>query len=196
MTNNAPAPLTYGDTFTLPSAPGIVWEIFDRRTVENPEGNPPAEALPITQNGEPVTYDAAVKVGRAERVGLVIKITRAYYDGSNAIRAYLTARTWEQRPTDAQEKAVDGDLSALTFHAPPLTPAEIVARTLAKAEGAYIYSAVRDATDSLNLPKSYSSAGAVAADVRAALNADPATVPAIRAALVAAFAAEMEKWKP
>jgi hypothetical protein len=195
-TQNTPAALTYGDTFTLPSAPGIVWEIRDRRTTEDPNANPPAEAVPITQDGEPVTYDTALRIGRAERVGLSIKISRQMYDPAHPLRAYLAGRAWETRPTDAQEKMIDADAAALTFNLPPLTGAETVARVVARAHDAYIYSAVRDAVDALNLPKPYSSSSSGYRAVMDALHADPATIPAIRAALVASFTAELEKWNP
>jgi hypothetical protein len=86
--------------------------------------------------------------------------------------------------------------NALRFELPPLTAAEVVARIIAKAEDAYLYGAVREATQGLDIPKSYSSSDNTYRAVQDALYADPATVPAIRAALVASFAAELEKWRP
>ncbi len=179
--------LTYGDTFTLPSAPGVVWLIRDARSHRQPTDTVRAYAEPHHEDGSRFGYDEPVKIGRAERVGLTIKLTTH--------RApYLNGRSWEQQPTDAQCKAVDADLAALSFDLPALTDAEIAARVIARAADGNAYSAAREAVDGLSIPKGYSSTDQDYQAVQRALHADPATVPAIRAALIAAFTAEIEKW--
>lgn len=179
--------LTYGDTFTLPSAPGVLWLIEDRRSHTEPTDTTRAYAVPCHEDGTKYAYDEPVKIGRAERVGLFIKLITH--------RApYLAGRAWEQRPTAAQEEAVDGALSPLSFDQPALTDAEISGRIVARAADGNAYSAAREAVNGLSIPKGYSSTDQDYQAVQRALHADPATVPAIRAALIAAFTAEIEKW--
>lgn len=186
---STPKTLTYGDTFTLPSTPGIHWQIRDSRSHTEPTASVRAYAEPVHEDGTRYAYDEPVRIGRAEREGLTIKFTTH--------RApYLNGRAWELRPTDAQCAAVDADLEALTFDLPALTAAEIIASITRYATEYTGSSAAREAVEMLRIPRGYNSTDQDFVTVRDALYADPATIPAIRAAIVAAFAAEIEGWKP
>ena len=175
-------PLTYGDRFTLDSAPGVVWEIRDMRTVDDPAPRIPARAFPVERaDGSKIEYDEAVKIGRAERVGLEIAFRP---NGPGNGTPYLTTRSYVARSTDMQRDAVDAELAEMSFDFPELTDAEIVRAILANLAGKYAGdSAAREMIKSASIPQYY---GDGRARVLNAIDDEHASAK-IRAAMVEAF---------
>lgn len=187
--------LTYGDTFTIPSAPGTVWELRDVRYLEKAgyPGEFRAGAFPVERDGRPIERRDAVKIGRAERTGVYLELgrgVRAYdfdTDTSTIDPDALNVRAFGDL-TDAQRAAVTADLAALSFDLPALSADDIRARMLAQAE----YTGRRAAREAQgNLPDRYSRPDAQYGRpvIAAAMNAEARTV--YIATAVAAFAGQL-----
>lgn len=143
--------LTFGDFLTLPSVPGVVWQVTDLRDLDD-AGDPretraelrPFRPGPDTDNpGEGATpwpWDEPVKIGRAERVGVTILLRPDRYEDAPTLRAIATTRTYSDNLTPAQAALLEreaGDIFALSFILPPLSPEEIRARVVEKIADDY-----------------------------------------------------------
>lgn len=144
--------LTYGDFLTLPSVPGVLWQVADCRSLEN-AGDPwetraelrPFRPGPDAENpadgATPWGYDEPVTVGRAERVGVTVSLgVDRYADGAPKLRPFATTRNYAAPLTNAQRDVLTrdvGDVFAFSFILPPLSPEEIRARIVAKIADDY-----------------------------------------------------------
>jgi len=143
--------LTYGDFLTLPSVPGVLWQVTDCRDLDN-AGDPwetraelrPFRPGPDAANpGEGATawpYDEPVKIGRAERIGVTIWLRPDRYEDTPTLRAVATTRTYSDNLTAAQSALLEreaGDIFAFSFILPPLSPEEIRARIVEKITDDY-----------------------------------------------------------
>ncbi|MDF2506320.1 MAG: hypothetical protein K0Q52_179 [Microbacterium sp.] len=171
---------TYGDFITLPSTPDVLWKVCDTRELEragspsetraelrpyrapaaaDPTNNTDADRAQAHGTPTPVPYDEPIRVGRAERVGVVIRLgVQQANDGEGwQLRPNATTGTYEANLTPAQSAALErdaGDVFALSFYLPPLSPEEIRRRVIRLI--ADDYSADRAAREAISrAPKLY-----------------------------------------
>jgi hypothetical protein len=189
---STPNPLTYGDTFTLPSAPGTTWQIIDLRDVdhagETREDRATAWPVHVAEDGTMSRYrhGEPVKIGRAERLDVRILFATSYSENGPELQAYPRAGGYgDSGLTDAQRAAMSADLDALTFDLPTLTPDEIRAQFVERLRSLGEYMGYLPQRD---VPGQYSGgsrnmhvADAIDADTRAA--AVDAATDAFRARL-------------
>lgn len=143
--------LTFGDFLTLPSVPGVLWQVADLRSIEN-AGDPwetRAELRPFhpgpdadnpTEGATPWGYDEPVRIGRAERVGVTIGLRPDRYGDAPTLRPIATTRTYSENLTAAQSALLEreaGDVFAFSFILPPLTPEEIRGWIVGQVTGGY-----------------------------------------------------------
>jgi len=149
MNAAAPAPLqtlTYGDFLALPSVPGVLWRITDRRDLKNAGEQfetraelepyrPGPDAQNPAEGAERWGYDEPLRIGRAERVGVSIELRMDRdYDrktdtyGARYLRAVPVTRNYSQGLTDPQRELLRveaGNEWAFSYVLPPLSAEEI-----------------------------------------------------------------------
>jgi hypothetical protein len=128
---------SYGDTFTLPAFPGVLWKVCDRRDLEH-AGDPHetrAQVRPVDPENPTsgAVRNISIKIGRAERAGVVVNLRMQRVPGwitgttaADRLTAYGSTDHYETSLTVAQSKMISDEFGKLSFNLPPLSAAEIV----------------------------------------------------------------------
>lgn len=137
----ASQPLTYGDTFNLPSvthaATGnpVTFRIEDVRSVETAgemyERRAAFTPLADDDTGHRLNTGHAVKIGRTERAAAAVS-----YFSAREHRAYgagVEINAYSTELTEKMNDAVRADFAALTFHLPTFTVPELRAALIVAA---------------------------------------------------------------
>lgn len=135
---------TYGDTLELPGIPGVVWQVSDRRKLDEAGSNNETRAylVPFSVYGELAKYGTPIKIGRAERLGVRIGLRMGSYDTQTQsydlarLNCYGQSNGSGINLTESQQELITKAVHSLYLHIPPLSDDEIRERYIAKAASA------------------------------------------------------------